>query len=278
MPAALSAGASSDDRQTLETAENVGRSRSSAPTGRPNASPGHRPGGGGGDAEVAQRWTISAWEIFRKDVRVELRTRYAIGSIALFSITTLVMVSAALANAPVKSEVKAALIWVILLFAALSGLARAFVREEEAGTAAWLRLAAPGTAVYAGKLLFNLMLVFAVELVTVPLSAIFMPSPQVDLGLFVAILVAGGIGLACSATFIAAIIAQTSSGKSALFSIVAFPVLMPLLMAAAQGTACAFSDIASYRERAFADVEVLSMYAVVMTTASFLLFEYVWHD
>jgi heme exporter protein B len=242
------------------------------------ATPAALSGRASADNDGARMWTACAWEIFRKDVRVELRTRYAIGSIALFSITTLVMVSAALANTPVKAEVKAALIWVILLFAALSGLARAFVREEEAGTAAWLRLAAPATAVYAGKLLFNLMLVFAVELVTVPLSAIFMPSQQVDAGLFVAILIAGGIGLACSATFIAAIIAQTSSGKSALFSIVSFPVLMPLLMAAAQGTACAFSNIASYRARAFADVEVLSMYAVVMTTASFLLFEYVWHD
>jgi heme exporter protein B len=223
-------------------------------------------------------WAICAWEIFRKDVRVELRTRYALGSVALFSITTVVMVSAALSGAPVKSEVKAALVWVVLLFAALSGLARAFVREEEAGTAPGLRLAAPGTAVYAGKLLFNLALVFTVEAITVPLFSVFMPVSGVRYDLFIPILLAGGWGLAASSTFIAVMIAQTSSGKSALFAIVSFPVLMPLLMAAVQGTAGAFSNVPIFQSRALVDVEQLALYAVVMTTASFLLFEYVWHD
>ncbi|MGO8673510.1 MAG: heme exporter protein CcmB [Capsulimonadaceae bacterium] len=228
--------------------------------------------------ETTLRWCKCAREIFLKDVRVELRTRYALGSVALFSITTVVMVSAALSAAPVKSEVKAALIWIILVFAALSGLARPFVREEEAGTAGALRLAAPATAVYAGKLLFNLAIVIAVEAVTVPLIAVFMPMQTVNVPLFVATLAAGGVGLACSTTFIAAIIAQTASGKSALFSIVSFPVLLPLLLAAVQGTSGTFVAIESFRQRALADIGVLLVYAVIVTTASFMLFEYVWHD
>ena len=223
-------------------------------------------------------WVTCAWEIFRKDIRVELRTRYALGSVALFSVTTVVMMAAALSGAPVKTEVKAALIWVVLLFAALSGLARAFVREEEAGTAQSLRLTAPATAVYAGKLLFNLALVFTVEAITVPLFSVFMPIPGVRYDLFIPILIAGGWGLAAAATFVAAMIAQTTSGKSALFAIVSFPVLMPLLMAAVQGTAGAFSQVATFEARALADIGQLSIYGVVMTTASLLLFEYVWHD
>jgi heme exporter protein B len=226
----------------------------------------------------AAAWAHCAWEVFRKDVRVELRTRYALGSVALFSLTTIVMVSAALSSAPIKSEVKAALIWIVLLFAALSGLARAFVREEEAGTAAGLRLSAPGTAVYAGKLLFNLVLVGTVELITIPLFSVFMPVAHVRYDLFIPILFAGGWGLAAAATFIAVMIAQTSSGKSALFAIVSFPVLMPLLLPAVYGTTGAFSPIATYQSNARADIGDLFMFAVVMTTASFILFEYVWHD
>jgi len=235
-------------------------------------------------AEIANRqsatasWIACAWEIFKKDVRVELRTRYALGSVLLFSITTIVMISAAMSGAPVKSEVKAALIWVILLFAALSGLARAFVREEEAGTAPLLRLNSPATTVLAGKLLYNLALVFTVEIVTVPLFFVFMPVASIKVGLLIAALIAGGWGLAASSTFIAAMIAQTSSGKSTLFAIVSFPVLMPLVMWAVQATSGAFSGIAMYESRALADVGQLSVYAIVMTTASFLLFEYVWHD
>ena len=211
-------------------------------------------------------------------MQVETRTRYALGAVLLFAVTTLVAVSAALSSASVKSEVKAALLWVVLLFAALSGLARVFVREEEAGTAPLLRLSAPPTAVYAGKWLFNTALVLAVEAVTVPLFLIVLPLQTVNFGLLLGVLFLGGLGLSGAATFVAALIAQAGSGKSALFFIVAFPVLMPLLLIAVQATVGAFDDVASHHDRARGALGMLAAYGVVMTTASFLLFEYIWHD
>lgn len=209
---------------------------------------------------------------------MELRTRYALGAVLLFAITTLIAVSAALSSATVKSEVKAALLWIILLFAALSGLARVFVREEEAGTAPLLRLSAPATAVYAGKLLFNVALVFAVECVSVPLFLVVLPPVTVNFGLLLGVLLLGGIGLASSSTFVAALIAQASSGKSALFFIVAFPILLPLVLIAVQATVGAFDAIDMHHVRAQADLGLLALYSLVMTTTSFLLFEYIWHD
>ena len=192
--------------------------------------------------------------------------------------TTLVAVSAALSAATVKSEVKAALLWVVLLFAALSGLARVFVREEEAGTAPLLRLYAPPSAVYAGKWLFNIGLVFGVELVSVPLFLVVLPPQTVNFGLLLGVLLLGGLGLSAASTFVAALISQASSGKSALFFVVAFPILLPLLLIAVQGTIGAFDGLPSHAAKSRADVEMLAVYTLVMTTASFLLFEYVWRD
>ncbi len=223
-------------------------------------------------------WVSCAWAVFRKDAQVELRTRYALGAVLLFAVTTLFAVSAAVGAAGVHSEVKAALLWIVLLFAALSGLARVFVREEEAGTAPLLRLSAPATAVYAGKWLFNLALLLAVEAVSVPLFLVVLPLPVVNYGLLFGVLILGALGLSGAATFIAALIAQASSGKSALFTVVAFPVLMPLLLIAVQGTAGAFDSVASDQARSRGDLGLLTTYGVVMTTASFLLFEYIWHD
>ncbi len=196
--------------------------------------------------------------------------------------TTLLAVSAALSSATVKSEVKAALLWIVLLFAALSGLARVFVREEEAGTAPLLRLYAPASAVYAGKWLFNMALVFSVELVTVPLFLIVLPlendNAAVNFGLLFGVLFLGGLGLSGASTFVAALIASASSGKSALFFVVAFPVLLPLLLIAVQGTIGAFDALPSHVLKSRADIEMLAVYTLVMTTASFLLFDYVWKD
>ncbi len=196
----------------------------------------------------------------------------------LFAVTTLVAVSAALSSASVKSEVKAALFWIVLLFAALSGLARVFVREEEAGTAPLLRLCAPPTAVYAGKWLGNIALVFAVELVSVPLFLVVLPVAQVNFLLLSGVLLTGGIGLSAASTFVAALISQASSGKSSLFFVVAFPILLPLLLIAVQGTVGAFDGLPSHLAKSRVDIEMLAVYSLVMTTASFLLFEYVWND
>ncbi len=208
-----------------------------------------------------------------------MRTRYALGAVLLFAVTTLIAVSAALGSTKIKSQpVEAALLWIVLLFAALSGLARVFVREEEAGTAPLLRLFAPATAVYAGKWLFNIALVFAVEIVSVPLFLIVLPPAVVNYGLLFGVLFLGGVGLAGASTFIAALISQASSGKSALFFIVAFPILLPLLLIAVQGTIGAFDSSAFDQARSRTDLGLLTTYGIVMTTASFLLFEYIWHD
>ncbi len=223
-------------------------------------------------------WGQCAWAIFRKDAQVEWRTRYAVGAVLLFAVTTLTAVSAAVSGSPVHSEVKAALLWVVLLFAALSGLARTFVREEEAGTAAALRLSAPPTAVYGGKWLFNLALMLSVESVGVPLFLIVLPPQTVNYGLFLGVLILGGVGLTAASTFVAALIAQAASGKSALFFVVAFPVLMPLLLLAVQGTVGAFSALPIYQARAGEDLKLLAAYGVVMTTAAFLLFKTVWQE
>lgn len=223
-------------------------------------------------------WLGCAWAIFRKDIRIELRTRYALGAVMLFAVSTLVAVSASLNGTVVKSDVKAALLWIILLFAALSGLARVFVREEEAGTAPALRLNAPATAVYAGKLLFNIALTFAVELVSVPLFLLVMPPQTVNYGLLIGVLVLGGLGLAGASTFVAAMIAQASSGKTALFFIAAFPVVMPLLLVAVQATFGAFTNVPFYVNRAHNDLILLTGYTVIIITAAFLLFAIIWHD
>ncbi len=223
-------------------------------------------------------WGRCAWAIFCKDAQVEWRTRYALGAVLLFAVTTLTAVSAAVSGSPVHSEVKAALLWVVLLFAALSGLARTFVREEEAGTAHALRLSAPPTSVYAGKWLFNLALMLSVEGVGVPLFLVVLPPQTVHYGLFLGVLLLGGVGLTAASTFVAALIAQASSGKSALFFVVAFPVLMPLLLLAVQGTVGAFSALPTYQARAYDDLKLLAAYGVVMTTAALLLFKTVWQE
>ena len=117
----------------------------------------------------ARSWLTAAWAICVKDLRAEFRTRYALSAVGLFAITTLTVVSLALGPFGLETELQAAVLWIVLFFAAMAGLSRVFVHEEETRTAPSLRLAAAPGAVYLGKYLFNLVLLLLLELLVVPL-------------------------------------------------------------------------------------------------------------
>src|SRR5437588_11348257 len=134
---------------------------------------------------------LSAWAIFTKDVRAEVRNRAAFSAILLFAITSLVVVAFAVRIGVLSPSVKAALLWVVLFFAAFSGLAHVFVHEEDASTSIALRLTASPLAVYYGKLLFNLALLAAIALIAVPLFMIMLGISPERPALFLALLITG---------------------------------------------------------------------------------------
>ena len=140
----------------------------------------------------------------------------------------------------------AVLLWIVLFFSAMTGLSRVFVKEEDAGTAAALRLAAPPAAVLLGKLLANLALLFAVTLFVVPLFLAMMSFEIQSPLLFVLLLVFGNIGLASACTFTAAIVSKASA-KGTMFAVLAVPLLLPPLVGAVLGTRVAATEDGSRR-------------------------------
>lgn len=220
----------------------------------------------------------ATWAVARKDIRIELRTRYALNAMLLFAVTTAVMVSFRLGPLGVSRDQRAVstlavLLWVAIFFAAMNGLSRTFVREEETRTVALLRLSTPPLAVYLGKLLVNLGLLALLETLVTLLFVGLMNVRIVQPGLFAATLALGGFGLAGATTIIAALVAK-ADGRSALFAVLAFPLLLPLLIIAVETTEIAMAG------RGWADaaggLRVLAAYALAQTVASLLLFERVW--
>jgi heme exporter protein B len=169
----------------------------------------------------------------------------------------------------------AALLWIILFFAATSGLARVFVKEEDAHTAKTLRLAARPLAVLFGKLLFNLVLLLLLEMFLVPLYCALMGFQIQSVGGLALLLFAGAVSLSATATMVAAIISR-ASGSSTLFAILSVPLVLPLLVALIQGTrmAATSESIAAI----FPALRAVVSLAGVTLTASIFLFPVVWHD
>ena len=216
--------------------------------------------------------------VFRKDVRLELRTRYALNALLLFALSTVIAISLGLGPIAPRANsdlplIQAALLWVALLFAAFTGLARAFVQEEETRTALALRLSAPPLAVFLGKLLFNLFLLLLLDLVTAPLFVVMLRVQVGNLGLFAAFLLAGSLALVAATTLIAAIIARASV-KGALFAVLSFPILIPPLAVAIRGTALALQG--ETWQGGLAPLQVLVAFTLALFVASLFLFKSVW--
>jgi len=220
-------------------------------------------------------WAAEAAAVFVKDWRCEFRTRYALNTLALFAFTTLVVVSASLGPLGAAREmaltVLPVLLWLILLFAAAAGLPRAFVEEEETHTATALRLAATPSALYCGKLAYGITLTAALEILVAPIYAAMVSLAVASPGLLVATLAAGGLGLAAGSTLIAAIIAQ-AQGRSTLFAVLAFPVLLPPLLLAVELTRNAVGG----QPAGMALVQLL-LYDAVITIAGLMLFPVIWN-
>jgi heme exporter protein B len=220
-------------------------------------------------------WLAEVLGVFAKDWRCEFRTRYALNTLALFAFTTLVVVSISLGPIGIDraraTKVLPVLLWVILLFSVAAGLPRAFVQEEESQTATALRLCATPSALFCGKLLYCLTLVAALELLVTPVFVTLMNLQVGNPGLLAGSLAAGGYGLAAGSTLVAAIIAQARS-KGTLFSVLAFPVLLPLLLLVVELT---FKAVGG--EPAGVALPQLLLYDASVTIIGLMLFPLVWN-
>jgi heme exporter protein B len=217
-----------------------------------------------------------SYNLFKKDLHSELRTRYAINSLAMFIIVAISVIMFSIGQEKISQSLTAGLFWVVIFFTAMSGLARAFVSEEERGTALTLQLIAAPATVFSGKLLFNIILVFAMNTVIAILySAVFESFIIQNALLFFASFILGNIGLAVSSTIIAAIIAKAGA-KGTLYPVLSFPILLPLILTSVQLTLFAF-DGASF-ERAKFELAIVVSYDVIMLTVSYMLFDFIWKE
>lgn len=214
--------------------------------------------------------------IFLKDWRSELRTRYAISALLMFVITTISIILFSLGSEGAPADALSGMLWVVIFFAAMSGLSRTFVMEEERGTTLTLQLLAAPSAVFFGKLLFNLVLVTGLNAVAVLLYAAFINGFVIKtVSIFLVTVILGSLGFASAATIIAAIIARANT-RGTLYPVLSFPILLPLLLTVIHATQLA-SDGAPFSE-ALGEIQILISYTVVVTVVSYMLFDYIWKD
>ena len=175
--------------------------------------------------------------LVRKDLRVELRTGEAVPAMLLFSVSTFVLFHFALDRRSVEGDLAAGVLWVTLLFAAVLGITRLFVAErEQGGFDGFLLAPVDRTSLFVAKAMVLFCFLVAVELAAVPAFAILLlgPSPWGALPELAAVLLLADLGVAVVGTLVGALGIQTRA-REVIVPILALPLMIPLVIAAAQG-------------------------------------------
>ncbi len=219
---------------------------------------------------------MKAIAVFKKDWESELRTRYAINALAMFILVTLSVILFSIGDEKISEYLAGGLLWVVIFFSAMSGLARAFVSEEERGTTLLLQLIASPSTIFSGKLLFNIVLVFLINFAITILYSMLFPTFVIrNFLLFVIAFIFGSLGIAISSTIIAAIISKANT-KGTLYPVLSFPILLPLILILLEITKFSINGVSI--SEAWVEIAVLVCYDIIMLTASYLLFDFIWKE
>ncbi len=214
--------------------------------------------------------------MFLKDAKSELRTRFAVTTLLLFILTAVSMFLFATAGEETNNGIAAGFIWIIMFFSAMTGLSRSFIVEEERQTVLFLKLTVDPLVVYFGKLLYNVILNLVLNTLAVLLIFIFMESVYVrNYELFICNHVLASVGIAAASTIISAIITKAGS-RAAVYPVLSFPVLIPLIMPGIENTAMALEGVPL--NEAAGNLQVMVAYCGLVIALSSILFDQVWEE
>lgn len=175
--------------------------------------------------------------IARKDLRVELRGRHALGTLLPFAATVLIAFGFAFGpGRDILQRTAPGLLWMALLFSAVMASRRAYQTETEDGALEGLLLAPiDKAAIFLGKAaavtveLFALIV--AVLALVVVLFDLSLGSPLLMLSAFVL----GVVGLAVVGSMFG-VVAESARTREAVFPMLVLPLVAPVLIAGVRAT------------------------------------------
>jgi heme exporter protein B len=176
--------------------------------------------------------------VLAKDLLAELRNRETFTVMLFFAAVLLFLFHFSLHPEGEETlRVAPGLLWLAVLFTGVLGLGRSFQSERENDCLEQLLLV-PGDrgTIYLGKLAGNLVFMLAVEILLLPLFALFF---SLDLwGLLPGLLVVallGTLGFAAIGTLFSALTADLRA-REVLFPLLLFPLVVPVIIATVTAT------------------------------------------
>jgi len=212
--------------------------------------------------------------VLKKDFAIEVKSREILYTTLLFALSCVLVFSIAFVKEGEPLEDAAAgILWIAIEFAGTLALGRTFERERYGETLKALLLApAPRPAIYLGKLLGIVTLLFATEVIVVPMVAFLFNAPFFERPLLlVALLGLGTLGYAAVGTLFAAMLVRART-RDVMLPILLYPITIPVIIAGVRGTSALLASPVD-EPVAMLWIGLLTFFDVVFVTLSLWTFE-----
>ena len=216
----------------------------------------------------------ASWLVAKKDLTIELRTRTAFLSSVVFSMLGLTIFYFAWSpNAVSAIDVASGVIWVIFSFSGILAVQRSFsIEQPERAGDGLLVSPISREAIYLGKAIANVIFVGALQLVTIPVAALFYNLPFAQsVPLLLGISILASIGLVAVGTLFASMAVNTRMAEL-LLPMLSLPFFMPIVMAAATSTGRLLNGRPISESAVW--LKLLVAFDIVFLTACMLAFPY----
>jgi heme exporter protein B len=181
-----------------------------------------------------------ALRIAGKDLRIEWRSREILATMTFLSVVFVLIFSFAfvVGDSRPPAPVTSGILWIAVVVSGTVGLGRTFDREREGEAIRSLLLSpVPRAAIYLGKLVATVALMLIVEVVLTFLAGVMFSSEiAAKLAPVAALLVLGTIGFAAVGCVFSAALLRSRS-RDVLLSTLLYPIIVPIVIAGARGTA-----------------------------------------
>ena len=210
-----------------------------------------------------------------KDLTTERRTKENFNAVVFLAALMLLLFGFALGpDTEALRNAAAGVLWLTVLFSGVMAFNRSYQLELEGGALEWLLLY-PGErwSLFVGKLAANLAFVLLVEAIVLPIAAVLFHVPLLRPlpGLAVVFLL-GTFGFVTLGTFYAAM-ASRIRAREVLLPLLLFPMLIPLLVGAAEATAALLAGDVMGDARQW--IKLIAAFDIIFFVASVLTFEHV---
>jgi heme exporter protein B len=225
------------------------------------------------NSPARQSFFKAVFAIVWKDLAAELRSRELLSAMLVFALLVILIFNFAIELEPkLRPTITPGVLWVTFAFAGTLGLSRSMAVEKDRGCLDGLLLApVDRSAIFFGKMIGNLVFMFIVELIVLPVYSVLYNVNLFVPGLLLVILL-GSVGYVAVGTLLSSMAVQTRV-RDMLLPILLFPVIVPVLLSAVKASSgylqgLEMADISPW-------LNLLIGYDVIFLAVAYMVFDYI---